>query len=949
MPDSVFVTANPATEVSADANYTRVNASVEALPGGAFAAVWTQEDWGTGQPETNDIFLQLFNADGTENGVPILVNTTTADEQFLPDIAVLSSGDIVVVWTDGSGADGDGNGVFMQRYSATGTPLGVETQVNTATAGDQADSKVFALSGGGYGVIWTEHVDNGVDFTSAIQYQQYTSTGATVGFEITIASENDDGDVSYSAPDVVQMNGGNLAISWTRFEFGNNAFAQLSFATAGGAYIAGPIDPQQVADDPLTLPQVQLVALGNGHVLAVWMKSVGTTGLFGVGYGEVYGRIYNGSGVAQGDEFAIVSGTLNRRFDLFAAPDGQGGAMVGFVEEADTVNERALLVQNVTDSGVAVGEPHWLNQNISGQARSGDLALLDTGDLIAVFQDSGPGALSDILTARIANGDDNRFSTSAENVTLGNGGEAVAALEGADTVNGGAGDDTIGGGSGADEITGGGGADCIEGGDGGDTIDGGPDADVILGQDGNDDLGGGIGDDEIDGGLGDDTINGGNDNDTLYGGYGADEIDGGQGDDSIYGYRNEFNDMGPDDPDRDIGISNTLFGGVGNDRIYGGEGNDVMDGGTGNDVIFGDDELDSPGDDTVIGSEGTDTYNGMGGVNTLDYSAMSGGVDVVMRKFPGTTNASGQATVPGFTHTFFYMDTVIGSAFDDTVLGDDEINRIEGGLGADMLTGGLGNDNLQGEGGADTLDGGEGVDIIDGGNDNDSMDGGAEGDVLRGQGGNDTMNGDGGTDDLSGGVGDDVMSGGADNDVMRGQGNGDTIDGDGGSDTIYGGSGNDSINGGTQNDDLFGQGNNDTIRGGDGNDTISGAAGADQLFGDAGSDSINGGSGGDLLDGGTGNDTLSGGTQADTFVFLIGYDLDRINGYEQGIDRLHLDETLWSATNPGLTAQQVIDTFGTLNGTGSILTLDFGGGDILEVQSGAGINDATLGADVTII
>ncbi len=74
------------------------------------------------------------------------------------------------------------------------------------------------------------------------------------------------------------------------------------------------------------------------------------------------------------------------------------------------------------------------------------------------------------------------------------------------------------------------------------------------------------------------------------------------------------------------------------------------------------------------------------------------------------------------------------------------------------------------------------------------------------------------------------------------------------------------------------------------------------------------------------------------------------NAFDQlGTDQPCLDDALWLDTHPGgLTEQQVIDTFGTLNGTGTILTLDFGGSDVLEVQNGAGIDQAILGANVFI-
>ena len=124
---------------------------------------------------------------------------------------------------------------------------------------------------------------------------------------------------------------------------------------------------------------------------------------------------------------------------------------------------------------------------------------------------------------------------------------------------------------------------------------------------------------------------------------------------------------------------------------------------------------------------------------------------------------------------------------------------------------------------------------------------------------------------------------------------------------------------------------------------------ADQLFGGSGDDSLFGSVGADRLDGGSGNDLLNGGRSRDTFVFAVGYDEDRINAFDQaGAERLELDDALWAASGQ-LSAQEVVDMFGTLNGNGTILTLDFGNGDILEIQNSAGIDAATLGADIVVI
>ncbi|WP_377504512.1 pre-peptidase C-terminal domain-containing protein [Octadecabacter sp. R77987] len=291
------------------------------------------------------------------------------------------------------------------------------------------------------------------------------------------------------------------------------------------------------------------------------------------------------------------------------------------------------------------------------------------------------------------------------------------------------------------------------------------------------------------------------------------------------------------------------------------------------------------------------------------------------------------------------IENATGSSGEDLLVGNDVKNFLTGNGGADEFWGLGGNDNIQGGAGADSIQAGTGDDIVDGGSDDDSIFGEEGDDVIRGQGGTDWIVGGAGEDDISGGIGNDNIFGADDDDVIRGQGNNDTIYGEQGDDTIYGGSGNDTIEGGIENDRLFGQGNNDTLFGGDGDDFLSGAAGSDNLSGGADDDTINGGAGADILNGGAGFDLLNGGTQGDTFVFVAGNDIDQVGGYEQGLDTIEISTSLFTA---GLSAQQVVDTYGSINATGTIITLDFGA-DELVLVNGGGLNIATLGADIQFI
>jgi hypothetical protein len=79
----------------------------------------------------------------TSTGAPIAsdfhVNTYATGDQGCPSVAIEPSGDFLLVWeSDGSiGSDDSNSSIQERRYSSSGVPMGLATQVNTFTIGDQ--------------------------------------------------------------------------------------------------------------------------------------------------------------------------------------------------------------------------------------------------------------------------------------------------------------------------------------------------------------------------------------------------------------------------------------------------------------------------------------------------------------------------------------------------------------------------------------------------------------------------------------------------------------------------------------------------------------------------------------------------------------------------------------------------------------------------------------------
>jgi len=185
-------------------------------------------------------------------------------------------------------------------------------------------------------------------------------------------------------------------------------------------------------------------------------------------------------------------------------------------------------------------------------------------------------------------------------------------------------------------------------------------------------------------------------------------------------------------------VSNTLYGGLGNDILQGGSGIDTLYGGDGNDSLRGgleNDTIDGGNVNCLVASAAvapsgatppkaaiyasslcTTTYAAAGtsaGNNTLDYSDRTLPVVVDLSTLTATgTTRIGQV---GEKDNVTSCEYLRGGSGADTLTGSVNPNMIWGGPGDDVISGGAGNDTLYGEMGNDTISGNAGDDYLYGG------------------------------------------------------------------------------------------------------------------------------------------------------------------------------------------------------------------------------------------
>ena len=154
-------------------------------------------------------YYQRFLSTGTKVLGETLVNTTTAGDQLRNSSVAAPDGSWIAVWSS-SGQDGSGLGVYARRFSATGSPISGEIQVNTTTVGDQTNPSVTTDRYGNFYVTWQSYGQDATN-TWGIYGQQFTSTGTPLGTEFKVNSTAIGDQVN---PTTAMDNLGHLIVVW---------------------------------------------------------------------------------------------------------------------------------------------------------------------------------------------------------------------------------------------------------------------------------------------------------------------------------------------------------------------------------------------------------------------------------------------------------------------------------------------------------------------------------------------------------------------------------------------------------------------------------------------------------------------------------------------------------------------------------------------------------------
>jgi hypothetical protein len=265
------------------------------------------------------------------NGTEYAIVGSLPGDQVHPDVAVTPSGGFVV-WQDNV-TDGSGWGVSAMALDGTLSGSGSSFRVNVQGAGDQENPRVALLQGGGAVFVW----QGGVEGLNQHIYARFLSPGGTwlTTNDVLVNTFTNNFQAN---PAVATLTNGNIIIVWASFDEASPTSMQDVYGrifSPTGTPVTGEFLINQFTSYNQRTPAV--AALANGGFVVAWVseqeRSVAapssglqTPSQMAYPSVDIYAMLFNGSGVAQSNEFLV-----NTDFNPCANPDVAAGSDGGFV------------------------------------------------------------------------------------------------------------------------------------------------------------------------------------------------------------------------------------------------------------------------------------------------------------------------------------------------------------------------------------------------------------------------------------------------------------------------------------------------------------------------------------------------------------------------------------------------------------------------------------------
>jgi hypothetical protein len=300
------------------------DAAVAMDSGGDFVVVWSSAGSPEDDAEGLSVQARRFASDGTPLSGQFQVNTYTTGYQYRPSVAADALGNFIVAWaSEGSaGTDNDAHSIQARRYDFTGAPIGGQFQVNTSTTGVQFDPAVSMNAAGKAVVVWDSGASYGTEGLK-IDMQRYDVDGSPLGVETQVNSYTTD----FQAYPAVSVDAAfNVVVAW----YNSTSFPEQSSEIRGRLYDGNgsPLGGDFQVNTYTTSIQSHPAAAadGTGHFIIVWQGDGSAAS--DIHSFSVHAQRYDLAGSPQGGEFQVNTYTTGAQYEVSAAASGVGDLVV---------------------------------------------------------------------------------------------------------------------------------------------------------------------------------------------------------------------------------------------------------------------------------------------------------------------------------------------------------------------------------------------------------------------------------------------------------------------------------------------------------------------------------------------------------------------------------------------------------------------------------------------
>jgi len=301
---------------------------VALMPEGGAVVVWE-----SGRRRERDVHVRLVGASNQYLTGAERVNGFKRGNQTKPDVAVNDRGDILATW-ESEGQDGDGKGIYAQRYTPLGIRVGGEIAVNQNIKWNQSNPAVAALIDGRFVIAWMGEADQGITAAGTprmrghVMGRMYDRQGNAIGNEFQL----DGGQALCSRPQLIAQDDGGFVVAWTqRDEVVMTNLMDIHLRSFNKDGLPLGVSRRQ---NNYTKGVQKNIALANAgsEMLVAWDCGTKDGASF-----EVHGRLVSG-----GAEFQVNTKVINQQRMVAAGGDGNGRAIVLWV---DVVNQKNTTIK----------------------------------------------------------------------------------------------------------------------------------------------------------------------------------------------------------------------------------------------------------------------------------------------------------------------------------------------------------------------------------------------------------------------------------------------------------------------------------------------------------------------------------------------------------------------------------------------------------------------------